>query len=446
MKKKSIYLFISVLSLILLLDGCLSKQAEQNEGDGNTTVVHRSPKSPLYTAQTDNSRPVVSISVENAIQSQPATLRLSQIASSVEYYAVGDDKYQVTQILKVPEGFIALNKPKIYLYRKGMKRKRVGFKAEYSEWAASLVGNSLYYDSESGQLYGYIKRLEKDQAYRTYYIGEMPKLDSILARQRYLFIDSLPNLYPVPYLPGDYSDPLLDFNEKGYAKFSTMPQITYIPNGILTFNLQGDTLCRFPAGMDPFPKKLPDQYRHTDYATAYSYDKQLTFKITYSDTIYRIASPNILIPAYHLDFGKHKASASYIFSRQEMQHKAWLTDLKENQYALFLGVHYEGKRTYEGWLDKNSERDTASPEYRIVYLKKSRQAVVLPEKDYAFINDLDGGLPFWPDGQADGYFYMIRPAKELKKEIRLDGSPRQKELAAFLKDLPDDQNVLMVVH
>lgn len=60
-------------------------------------------------------------------------------------------------------------------------------------------------------------------------------------------------------------------------------------------------------------------------------------------------------------------------------------------------------------------------------------------------NDLDGGLPFWPDGQTDEYLYMIRPAKELKQQIKLTGSPKQKALKAFLGELPDNQNVMIVV-
>ena len=41
--------------------------------------------------------------------------------------------------------------------------------------------------------------------------------------------------------------------------------------------------------------------------------------------------------------------------------------------------------------------------------------------------------------------YMIRPAGELKKGIKLTSSPKQETLKNFLSDLPDNQNVMIVV-
>ena len=69
----------------------------------------------------------------------------------------------------------------------------------------------------------------------------------------------------------------------------------------------------------------------------------------------------------------------------------------------------------------------------------------LPLKSKGLTNDLDEGLPFWPDSQVDEYMYMIRPASELKKGIKLTGSPKQKALKNFLRNLPDNQNVMIVV-
>ena len=81
----------------------------------------------------------------------------------------------------------------------------------------------------------------------------------------------------------------------------------------------------------------------------------------------------------------------------------------------------------------------------MVYLKNKCQTKALPLKATGMINDLDGGLPFWPDGQTDEYMYMIRPAKDLKQRIKLTGSPKQESLKKFLSDLPDNQNVMIVI-
>ena len=86
-----------------------------------------------------------------------------------------------------------------------------------------------------------------------------------------------------------------------------------------------------------------------------------------------------------------------------------------------------------------------SVERQVVYLKSSKQTFALPVKAGGLANDLDSGLPFWPDGQTDGYLYMIRPAKELKAKIKLTGSPKQKELKAFLDGVDEKQNVMIVI-
>ena len=72
-------------------------------------------------------------------------------------------------------------------------------------------------------------------------------------------------------------------------------------------------------------------------------------------------------------------------------------------------------------------------ERQIVYLKSSGQTFALPVKAQGLTNDLDGGLPFWPDGQTSGYLYMIRPAKELKTKIKLTGSSKQKRIESIFR-------------
>lgn len=51
-----------------------------------------------------------------------------------------------------------------------------------------------------------------------------------------------------------------------------------------------------------------------------------------------------------------------------------------------------------------------------------------------FINDIDDGLPFWPDGQTDDCIYMIRTVTEMRETVKRTGSSRQKDLIKFLDD------------
>ena len=87
---------------------------------------------------------------------------LSEVASTIEYYQVGDDKYPITDVVAVEGGFIVLNQPKLYLYRQGKKRKRVGLKTEYNDWKDYISGKNLFYDKATTKLYGQTKKINPE--------------------------------------------------------------------------------------------------------------------------------------------------------------------------------------------------------------------------------------------------------------------------------------------
>ena len=93
---------------------------------------------------------------------------------------VGDDKYPITDVVATNEGFIALNQPKLYLYRKGMKRKRVGLKTTYGNWI-NVPGSKISFDTVTTRLYAHLKRINQETGYGEEYIAELPPLDSVLA-------------------------------------------------------------------------------------------------------------------------------------------------------------------------------------------------------------------------------------------------------------------------
>lgn len=215
--------------------------------------------------------------------------------------------------------------------------------------------------------------------------------------------------------------------------------------GVTLFHLNGDTICTFIAGIDPTTKRGQYLYQPPFFDKIYRHGDQITFRLSFCDTIYRIRDEQTYYPAYVTDFGKLRLTAIENIQGKERKNKAWMTALEENAKALFIQTYKEGKSTQSGWLDGNREPDMPSEERQIVYLKSDKQTFALPVKAQGLTNDLDGGLPFWPDGQTDGYLYMIRPAKELKAKIKLTGSPKQKELKAFLDSMDEKQNVMIVV-
>ena len=63
-----------------------------------------------------------------------------------------------------------------------------------------------------------------------------------------------------------------------------------------------------------------------------------------------------------------------------------------------------------------------------------KKTYALPKSSGGFINDIDDGLPFWPDGQTDDCVYMIRTVTEMRETVKRTGSSRQKDLIKFLDD------------
>lgn len=231
------------------------------------------------------------------------------------------------------------------------------------------------------------------------------------------------------------------FSSKLYAK-AVWNRVT---RGVQTFNLSGDTLCSFPANLDSLGS-IPENFLQTPlFYTSYWMDQQITFHTSFCDTIYRITDEKSYKPVYAIHFGKYRLTATSLFKEDDLKNKAWLMDLKENKDGVFLKVYKEGKTTKSGWLAEDREPDGPSVERQVVYLKSSGQTFALPDRSKGLVNDLDGGITFWPKGQTDGYLYMIRPAKEFKAAIKLDGSPKQKELKAFLESIDEKQNVMIVV-
>lgn len=422
------------LFAICILFGC--KKSTTNE---ETSVItdHHIPAPAQYTVRYDYSIPPERIDVESAMATSQS-VRLSQVASHIEYYAVGDDKYPVTDVVAVEGGFIALNQPKLYLYRQGMKRKRVGLKTEYNNWKST---KHLYYDKASTRLYTFLKKFTPESTSMVDYIGVLPPLDSVLARVYYLYPDSLPASY---YPPTNPTDRILTFNSEVY----TIPYVSPkgdVKEGITLFKLNGDTICRFPIGIDSIPEQLPGFFgQYSRFEKAYWYKDQLSFCLTYCDTIFRLPDYQTIKPAFYVHMGKHRFSLDDARLGRDRKNKAWMTALTENEKAVFLNVYKEGKTSKEGWITDKAERDIPSIDHQIVYLKGTKKTASLPSQS-GMINDLDGGLSFWPDGQTDEYLYMIRPATELKKNIRLTGSANQKKLRDFLEEVGNDQYVLIVV-
>lgn len=137
-------LLLILLPALLSATGCKQQKVSETEGTTSKIEAHQ-PLPPKYTARYDKSVTPVRIDIERAT-ADSVPVNLSKVASSIEYFMVGDDKYPITDVVATNEGFIALNQPKLYLYRKGMKRKRVGLKTTYGNWI-NVPGTKISFGS-----------------------------------------------------------------------------------------------------------------------------------------------------------------------------------------------------------------------------------------------------------------------------------------------------------
>lgn len=395
------------------------------------------PASPRYDAKYDYSVPPVRIDVENTLTS-PTPLLLSQIASEIQYFTVGDITFPVTQVLDVEDGFLTFNNPRTFYCKPGEKRKRYGFKTLAHNWSSKGDGKNLYYDKATTRVYCLLNKGNKDSVIVSPYIAELPPLDTMLLRTRHLFPEMQETTFPL-----NPNDSLLTFFSNGYV-VRDRDDHTGATTGLTTFNLRGDTICHFKIGIDPLPLDVNRRRNAGHYSASYWDEERLTFYLPFCDTVYQLKNEETIAPLYQVDFGHLRASAAELMGEGDLKGKAWLASLSESPAGLFLGIYQEGERVYLDWWNRVDDSRPVITN-QIVYLKSEKKAYVLPREKKGFINDIDEGMYFWPDGQAGEYLYMIRPASELKDLIHLSGSPKQVKLKEFLSKLPENQQVMIVV-
>ena len=395
--------------------------------------VKQQPVIPLYEARYDHSEPVIRINIEKAMET-PATFKLSQIASELEYFSAGDTKYPVKQVIAIPDSdaFITFNKPRIFYRKAGAPSKRYGLKALAYRWYDAMNDANLFYDKKTRSLYYAFSGLNKlNQDKIAPYIGTLYPLNTMISIRHFLYPDDQTAAYPL-HLNNPENDKLLSFSSSGYTIYHYENEAGE-PNKISTFNMQGDMICQFtlkentPGVTRSSTKDIPS------FETSYWNDAQerMNFMIPFCDTVYQLRDSQTIAPIYALDLGNMKLSDEELKGNGIPKGKAWIRALSENPNGLFIGILQKGAPHILNW---RGEIDGFKPvlTHRIVYLKKEGKAYTLPSESGGFINDIDDGLPFWPDGQTDDYLYMIRAVSDMRDNLIRTGSPKQQALLKYL--------------
>lgn len=440
MKTLSVLIIICSVSLSML-GGCTEKGTKEAKSVPAIT-------SPKYEGKVDNSVVPTPIDLEKALTEEPQSLKLSQIASEIDYYIVGDANYTVKQAIFIPDSnaFITFNDPRIYYRTQNKPSKRYGFKALAYKWNNEMKGHSMFYDKKTTRMYCALSGKDQNTRGTTeiYYpqIAELPPLDTMLTITQYIF----PEIVEKKYNINMRDDKLLGFNSSGYM-LTHYEDSSGIPSHVMSFTLEGETLCKFELKeKSAFPRS--EAVNIPSFQTSWWNEGQdkMTFMIPFCDTVYQLRDQQTIVPLYNLHLGGNGVLTDYSSNRGVKEGKIWLRTLYENQKALFIGLYQKNGPKLLSWLGyEYAYKPTLS--YQAVYMKDSNKTYILPKPEQGFINDLDDGLTFWPDGHTDGYLYMIRTLTEMRMNVKRTGSPKQKKLLELLDNMKikENQYVMIVV-
>ena len=217
---------------------------------------------------------------------------------------------------------------------------------------------------------------------------------------------------------------------------------------LITFDLKGDTLCRFP-NYNPIPVITGGSYNTPPSPDIYYYDKQLTIRQTLNDTVYRVTYPNRMLPAYVLNFGDYRVDIPAFFrgnvSEKLLPHK-WI---EAEQYILFI---------YTQNRDTPTNRENGSVQFFYSYYdKKNRQfyhfseGTSIPFDQYFMENPIPEALPFmWSYTETDDHQLRVLFTKKRLEEISkakefASLSPEQQNKLKTMQNELEDNEVLIMI-
>jgi hypothetical protein len=174
---------------------------------------------------------------------------------------------------------------------------------------------------------------------------------------------------------------------------------------LITYNNSGDTICKFTdyERIVDFTKNV---YRCPVDLISYQSEGLLTIKPEFNDTVFRLIEPERLLPVYVISFDELSVSFKDGLDPDfDLSQKLMLKSLHETTNFLF--IRYTQNNDSPDNIKKNSVRF-----YNILFDKKRGKMFHQPGFTFypkGLKNDIDGGMPFWPD--------FITPDGEMMKLI-----------------------------
>jgi hypothetical protein len=181
---------------------------------------------------------------------------------------------------------------------------------------------------------------------------------------------------------------------------------------LITFNFKGDTLCKFEQ-FDLLTTPVTSSLMRSFSNQKWIYGGIATFKSAFNDTIYRIIPPHRLVPTYVFDLGISKTTVDdWLHINTSLSGKIVIEDILESTLFLFIDYRYypPDNPKLPNWGKAIFVKNTREL-FRIALSKEQqdqlntpppppRPGAPAPPKQGTgtpgLVNDLDGGLLFWP--------------------------------------------------
>jgi hypothetical protein len=218
---------------------------------------------------------------------------------------------------------------------------------------------------------------------------------------------------------------------------------------LVTYNNKGDTICKF-SDYDRIINYNKGTYRQSTELVNYYFNGILTIKQEYNDTVFRLIPPNRLLPVFIIDFGAYKVN--YM---DGLNPDFSLTD-RYMLYSLYETNSYLFIRYTKNYDCPNNRKKKSVNFYNAFFDKRQGKLFHQPGFTYApenLVNDIDGGIPFWPEFiTPDGEMIMLVSGKMIKdyinssefKEAIISDANRQKQVSLAHGLKPTDMILVFV--
>jgi hypothetical protein len=436
----------------------------------------------------DPDRPPLIIDIANSLDNI-ADLSLSDVASSIEYIRMEPvpDSTMLTNMkykyYLMDNNIVATNLYGVHIFTKNGRYIRTIVKNEisgvsydekndrvmilwsnYMKIGASAIvwarNNTLFYNyfnTNTGQCYIMEYDCSDHESIETpQFNPEQP--NQIMGAGKI----SIDLTYGHPKPPVIKQQGAMSMNSQGYyTKMNVFAPDRNITINILKgknmmdiVNARGDLLASFTKyeRVENYTKSIG---RGTDGGNRYEKNGNLFYRTDFNDTIFQFIPPNQLLPVYVYNLGDYKLTMLQGMDPGfDLAGKIIPMDFADTKNFLFLTF------TKDSYDCPNTRRDKSLKLYRALFNKKTRHLSILtadPSDYYAPIlkNDIDGGVPVWPDEimiGKNGEIMVSLRGKELKNHVASDSytnstapTANKEKLKQVAMQANDDDQILMIV-